>query len=78
MSNFEKDRLVREMLIKKLSFFPGLEEHIDSLLKVLTPGEISEIALTFPRFNWIFEVFSPDQLKELLAKIHAANSKDQR
>lgn len=72
------EKKIKEMLLRQLSFFPGLEEHIDSLLKVLTPGEISEIALTFPRFKWILEVFSPDQLKELLSKIHAANSKDQR
>ena len=72
------EKEIKEMLLRQLSFFPKLSENIDSLLKVLTPGEIAEIACTFPKVNWIFDVFSPRELKELLAKIHRANSKDQR
>jgi hypothetical protein len=34
------EKKIKEMLLRQLSFFPGLEKNIDCLLKVLTPGEI--------------------------------------
>jgi hypothetical protein len=66
---------VRKMLVNNLCFYPGLVHNLDRLLLVLSPEEIAEICLTFPKVDWLFEAFTPEQLKELLLKIRSEHER---
>jgi hypothetical protein len=68
-SQFKK---IQSMLARKLSFYPGLETHLDQLLLHMSPGDIIEMCLTFPQVEGLFEVFTPQELRELVHKARAA------
>jgi hypothetical protein len=68
-ANFKK---IQSMLARKLAFYPGLETHLDQLLLHMSPGDIIEMCLTFPQVEGLFEVFTPQELRELVHKARAA------